>query len=49
MFLKNFNEVFTLLDDFVLARPLAHSEVSQVGQSKAPHVLPRVPIGPDNP
>ena len=42
---KYFNQVVTFLDDSPFAKPFAHPELSQHGDSKTPHFFPRVAIG----
>lgn len=47
--LHGVGQVARLLADLLLTGLPAHPKVLQVGQSKAPHLPPRVAIGPDDP
>lgn len=45
--LQHSSEVLTLLYYLVLTDLPAHSKVPQVGQNKASHFHPRIPVGPN--
>lgn len=47
--LHGLDQVVRLLADLLLAGLPAHPKVPEVGQSEAPHLPPRVAIGPDDP
>lgn len=46
---EHVEQAVAFLHDLVLAHLLPHAEVSQLGQSEAPHLLPGLPVGPDHP